>query len=138
MAGNRKLGLDESCGNPANVTNKERFSTAKWYDIDTMYHILGDSMTSPKGLGDTVWPLLCCAMHVWLKENEVQHALIVDAHRLPWVNHEAYYGYWMVALCLHLCWARERWISSLFCSLCMQVQVDIAVELATKLHVCMD
>ena len=44
----------------------------------------------------------------------------------------------MVALCLRLRWAREKWIRSLFRCLCMQFQVDTAVELATKLRVCMD
>ena len=108
--GKGKLSLDESCGNPANVTNRERFSTAEWSDVNAMYRILGDSMPSLKGSRGTVWPLLCCAMHVWLKESEVQLALIVDTDRLSWVNHEAFYGYLMVALYLRLCWARERWI----------------------------
>ena len=98
MAGNRKLSLDGSCGNPANATNRERFSTAEWSYLNAMYRVLGDvdSMPSPKGSRDTVWPLLCRAMHVWLKENEVQRALIIDTDRPSWVNHETFYGYWMV------------------------------------------
>ena len=44
----------------------------------------------------------------------------------------------MVALCLRLRWAREKWIRSLFRCLCMQFQVDTAVELAMKLRVWMD
>ena len=109
MTGDRKLSLDGSCGNPANATNRERFSTAEWSDVNAMYRILGDIMPSLKGSRDTVWPLLCRAMHVWLKENEVQRALIIDTDRPSWVNHEAFYGCWMVALCLCLCWAREKW-----------------------------
>ena len=76
MAGNGKLNRDESLGNPANAKNRERFSTAEWSDVNAMCRILGDSMPSLKGSRDTVWPLLCRAMHVWLKENEVQRALI--------------------------------------------------------------
>ena len=75
-----------------------------------MYRILWESMPSLEGLRDTVRPLLCRAMHVWLKKNEVRRALIIDTDRPPWVNHEAFYGCWMVALCLHLRWAREKWI----------------------------
>ena len=82
---------------------------------------------------DTVWPELCRAMHGWLK----QTALIVDTDRPPWVSHEAFYGYWMVSLCLRLRWAREKWIRSLFRCLCMQFQVDTADELAVKFRVCM-
>ena len=48
-------------------------------------------------------------MHVWLKENEARRALIVDTDRPSWVSHEAFYGYWMVALCLRLRWAQEKW-----------------------------
>ena len=44
----------------------------------------------------------------------------------------------MVALCLRLRWAREKWIRSLFRCLCMHFQVDTAEELAVKLRVCMD
>ena len=44
----------------------------------------------------------------------------------------------MVALCLRLCWAQEKWIRRLFRRLCMQFQVDTAEELAAKLRVCMD
>ena len=108
MTGNRELSLGGSCGNPANATNRERFSTAEWPDVNAMYRILGDSTPSLEGSRDTVWPLLCCAMHVWLKENEVQRALIIDTDRPPWVNHEAFYGCWMVARCLRLRWAREN------------------------------
>ena len=39
---------------------------------------------------------------------------------------------------MRLRWAREKWIRSLFCCLCMQFQVDNAEELAVKLRVCMD
>ena len=95
-------------------------------------------MPSLKGSRDTAWPLLCRAMHVWLKGNEVQRALIIDTDRPSWVNHEAFYGCWMVALCRHLRWAREKWMRSLFRCLCMQFQVDTAVKLAMKLRVCMD
>ena len=49
MTGKGKLSLDASCGNPANVTNRERFSTAEWSDVNAMYRILGDSMPSLKG-----------------------------------------------------------------------------------------
>ena len=139
MTGNRKLRLDGSCGNPANPTNRERFSsTAEWSDVNAIYRTLGGSIPSLEGSWDTVWPLLCRAMHVWLKENEVQRALIIDTDRPSWVNHEAFYGCWMVTLCLRLRWAREKWIRSLFRCLCMQLQVDTAVELAMKLRVCMD
>ena len=51
MVGNGKPGLDVSCGNPANVTNRERLSTAEWSDVNAMYRILGDSMPSLKGHG---------------------------------------------------------------------------------------
>ena len=95
-------------------------------------------MPSLEGSRDTVWPELCRAMHGWLIENEAQRALIVDTDRPSWVSHEAFYGYWMVALCLRLRWAREKWIRSLFHCLCMQLQVDTAEELAVKLRVCMD
>ena len=44
----------------------------------------------------------------------------------------------MVALCLHLRWAREKWIRSLFRCLCMHFQVDAADALAEKLRVCID
>ena len=90
-------------------------------------------MPSLEGSRDTVWPELCRAMHVWLKENEAPRALIVDTDRPSWGSPEAFYGYWMVALCLRLRWAREKWIRSLFRCLCMQFQVDTAEELATKL-----
>ena len=106
-----------------------------------LYCILGGSMPSLEGSWDMVWPLLCCAMHVWLKANEVRHALTSDTDRPLWVNHEAFYGCWMVSLvtrCLCLCWAWEKWIRSLVCCRCLQFQVDTAVELAMKLHVCMD
>ena len=138
MKGNGKLNRDVSLGHPANVKNRERFSTAEWSDVNAMYRILGGSMPSPEGSRGTVWPELCRAMHGWLKENEAQRALIVDTDRPSWVSHEAFYGYWMVALCLRLRWAREKWIRSLFRCLCMQFQVDTAVGLATKLRVCMD
>ena len=88
-----------------NASNRESVLTAKWSDMNVMYHILGDSMPSLDGSQATVWSLLCHAMNGWLKENEVQHALLIDTDRLPWVNHEAFYGCWMVALFLHLCWA---------------------------------
>ena len=65
-------------------------------------------MPSLEGPRDTVWPELCGAMHGWLKENEAQRAQIIDTHRPLWVSHEACYGYWVVALCLCLCWAREK------------------------------
>ena len=140
MKGNGKLNRDVSLGNPANVKNRQRFSAAEWSDVNVMHRILGDSMPSLKGSRDTVWPLLCRAMHVWLKEYEGQRAQIIDTDRPSWVNHEAFYGccIWMVALCLRLRWAREKWIRSLFRCLCMQFQVDTAVELAMKLRVCMD
>ena len=77
-------------------------------------------------------------MHAWLKENEAQRALIIDTDRPSWTSHEAVYGQWMVALCLRLRWVRERWIRSLFHSLCLQFQVDTAEELAVRLRVCMD
>ena len=77
-------------------------------------------------------------MHVWLKENEAQRALIIDTDRPSWTSHEAVYGQWTVALCLRLRWARERWIRSLLHSLRLQFQVDTAEELAVKLRVCMD
>ena len=137
MAGYRKLSLGASLDNPANVQNRTRFSATEWSDVNAMYRILVDSMPSLKGSRDTVWPLLCRAMQVWLKEYEVQRALIIDTDRPSWVNHEASYGYWMLALCLRLRWARERWIRALFRSLCMQFQVDTAEELAKKLRVCM-
>ena len=88
-----------------------------------------------------VWPELCRAMHVWLMESETQCAQIssaIDTDRTPWVSHEAYYGYWMVALCLRRRWAQEKWIRGLLYCLCMQFQVDTAVALAEKLRVCMD
>ena len=138
MAGQGKLKRGASCGNPANTTNRSRFSTAEWSDVNATYRILEASMPSLEGSRDTVWPELCCAMHVWLKENEAQRALIIDTDRPSWTSHEAVYGQWMVALCLRLCWARERWIRSLFHSLCLQFQVDTAEELAVKLRVCMD
>ena len=78
MAGNRELRPDVSCGNPANAMNRERFSTGEWSDVNATYHILGGSMPSLEGSRDTVWPELCCAMHVWFKGNEAQRALIVD------------------------------------------------------------
>ena len=93
-------------------------------------------MPSLEGSRDMVWPALCRAMHVWLKENEAQRALIVDTDRPSWVSHEAFYEYWMVALCLRLRWAQERWIQSLFRCLGMQFQVDTAEELAMQLLVC--
>ena len=77
-------------------------------------------------------------MHGWLKENEAQHALIIDIDRQSWVSHETFYGHWIIALCLRLRWAREKWIRSLFHSVCLQFQVDTAEELAGKLRVCMD
>ena len=64
-------------------------------------------MPSLEGSRGTVWPELCRAMHVWLKEHEAHrwHALTVDTDRPLWVSHATFYayGYWMVALCLHLC-----------------------------------
>ena len=138
MIGNRKLSRGGSCGNPANATNRERCSTAEWSDMDVMYHILGGSMPSLKGLQGMVWPLLCCVMHVWLKENEVQCALIIDTDRPSCANHETFYGCWMVTLCLCLHLVREKWIRSLFRCFCMQFQVDTADALAEQLHVCMD
>ena len=83
MTGKGKLSLDVSCGNPANATNRSRFSTAEWPDMNATYRILGASMPSLEGSRDTVWPELCCAMHVWLKENEAhwQRALIIDTDR---------------------------------------------------------
>jgi hypothetical protein len=137
MTGDGKLNHDESLGNPVNAKNRERFSAAEWSDVNVMYRILGDSMPSLKGSRDTVWPLLCRAMQVWLKEYEAQRAQIIDTDRPSWVNHEVVYGQWLVALCLRLRWARERWIRALFRSLCMQFQVDTAEALATKLRVCM-
>ena len=98
MTGNRKLTLDVSRGNPENATNRSRFSTTEWSDVNTTYHILGGSMPSAEGSRDTVWPELCCAMHDWLEENEAQRALIIDTDRPSWVSHEAFYVYWMVAL----------------------------------------
>ena len=78
MAGNRNLKPDVSCGKPANATDRKRVSTAEWSDVNAVYRILGGSMPSLEGSRDTVWPELCCAMHGWLKENEAQHALIID------------------------------------------------------------
>ena len=102
MKGNGKLNRDISLGNPANVKNRERFSTTEWSDVNVMYCILGDSMPSLKGSWDMVWPLLCHAMHVWLKEYKGQRKQIIDTDRLLWVNHEVIYGHWMLALCLCL------------------------------------
>ena len=102
MMSNRKLRLAIFCGNPANATNRERFSTAEWSDVNATYRILGVSMPSLEGPQDTAWPELCRAMHVCLKGNEAQRALIVNTDRLSWGSHEAFYGYWMVALCLRL------------------------------------
>ena len=108
MTGNRKLTLDASRGNPDNATNISRFSTVEWSDVNVMYHALslGGSMPSLKGSRSTVMSELCHAMHGWLKENEAQRALIIDTDRPSWVSHEAFYGRWMVALCLRLRWAR--------------------------------
>ena len=78
------------------------------------------------------------AMHVLLTGNKAQRAQITETDRPSWVYHETYYGYWMVALCLRLCWAREKWFRSLFRHLCMQFQVDTAVAWAEKLRICMD
>ena len=112
----------------------------EWSDVDVnaTYRVLGGSIPRLEGSRGTVLPLLCRAMRVWLKENEVRRALIIDTDRPSWVNHEAFYGCWMAAICLRLRWAREKWIRSLFRCLCMQFQVDAAVELAMKLRVCMD
>ena len=137
MTGQGKLMRGAFRGNRANTTNKARFSTAEWSGVHATYRILGASMPSLEGSRDTVWPELCCAMHVWLKEYEGQRAQIIDTDRPSWVNHEVIYGHWMLALCLRLRWARERWIRALFRSLCMQFQVDTAEELAKKLRVCM-
>ena len=120
MTGNRKLALDASRGNPADATNRSRFSTAEWSDVKATYRILGSSMPSLEGSRDTVWPQLYRDMHGRLKENEAHRALIIDTDRPSWVSHEAVYGHWMVALCLRRRWARERWIRSLFHSLCLQ------------------
>ena len=95
-------------------------------------------MPSLQGLRDTVWPELCHAMHGWLKDNAAQRALRIDPDRPSWVSHETFYGHWMTALCLHLRWAREKWIRTLFHSLCLQFQVDTAEKSAGKLRVCMD
>ena len=80
----------------------------QWSDVNATRRILGGSMRSLEGSRDTVWLELCRAMHRWLKENEAQRALIVDIDRPSWVSHEAFYGYWMVALCLRLRWAQEK------------------------------
>ena len=95
-------------------------------------------MPSPQGSRGTVWPVLCRAMHGWLKEHEGQRALIIDTDRPSWVSHETFYGHWMIALCLRLRWAQVKWLRSLFHSLCLQFQVDTAKQLAGKLRVCMD
>ena len=96
MTGDGKLNHDESLGNPVNAKNRERFSAAEWSDVNVMYRILGDSMPSLKGSRGTVWPLLCRAMQVWLKEYEAQRAQIIDTDRPSWVNHEVVYGQIMV------------------------------------------
>ena len=96
---------DVSRGDPGNATNRSRFSTAEWSDVNATYRILGGSMPSLEGSRGTVWPEPCRAMHGWLEEHEAQHALIVDTDRPPWVSHEAFYGYWMAALWLRLRWA---------------------------------
>ena len=89
MTGQGKLMLGASRGNPANTTNRTRFSTAEWSDVHTTYRILGASMPSLEGSRGTVWLELCCAMHVWLKENEAQRALIIDTYIPSWTSHEA-------------------------------------------------
>ena len=86
---------------------------------------------------DTVWPRLCHAMHGWLTKSESRRAKTIDTDMPSWVSHEAFDGYWMVALCLRLRWAQEKWIRSLFCCLCMQFQVDTTLALAERLRVCM-
>ena len=50
-------------------------------------------MPGLEGSRGTVWPDLRHAMHRWLKENEAQHALLIDADGPPWVSHEALYGH---------------------------------------------
>ena len=120
MTGNRKLALDVSHGNPENSTNISRFSTVEWSDVNATYRILGGSMPSLEESRDTVWPEFRGAVHGWLKETEAQRALIVDTDKPLWVSHEAFFGYRMVALCLRLRWAREKWIRSLLRCLCMQ------------------
>ena len=138
MTGYRKLSLGASLGNPANIKNRASFSTAKWSDVNAMYRMLGGGMPSLQGSQDTVWPDLCRAMHGWSKGNEAHRALIIVTDRPLWVSHETFYGHWMIALCLRLRWAREKWIRTLFHSLCLQFQVDTADELAGKLRTCMD
>ena len=86
MAGNKKLALDVSRGNPENATNRSRFSPAEWPDVNATYRILGGSMPSLEGSRGTVWPELCRAMHVLLEEKEAQRALIIDTDRPLWVE----------------------------------------------------
>ena len=78
MTGHRELALDVSRGNPENATNRSRFSTAEWSDVNATYRILGGSMPSLEGSQDTVWPKLCRDMHGWLEETKAQRALIID------------------------------------------------------------
>ena len=82
MTGNRKLALDAPRGNPNNATNRSRFPTAEWSDVDATYGILGGSMPSLEGSRDTVWPELRRAMHGWLKENGAPRTHIIDTDRL--------------------------------------------------------
>ena len=105
MSGFRELALGASRGNPANATSRSGVSTAEW--SNAMYLVLGGSMPTFHGSQETVWPELRCAMHSWLKENKAQLALVIDTNRPSWVYHEAFYGHWMIALCLCLHWAHE-------------------------------
>ena len=70
MTGDRKLGLGGSCGNPANATNRERFSTAEWSDVNAMYRILGGSMPSLKGSRDTVHVAIALSCYACLVEGK--------------------------------------------------------------------
>ena len=60
-------------------------------------------MPSLEGSRDTVWPELCRAMHVWLKENEAQRALIIDTDRPSW-------GGYLTRLCMDNGWLHYAFV----------------------------